>query len=78
MRTLIEELIRELLKKKTNEATENEFLAEIKKVYDEKSVERSRFGVEMKEKKQVRHEREYQEFKLAKEIELAKEDKLEQ
>lgn len=51
MRTLIEEFIREVFKKKDNVVTKDELLEQIKKVYDEKNVEKSRVGFEMKEKK---------------------------
>lgn len=70
MRTLIEEFIKELLKKKGKHMADDEVLAEIKKVYDEKSAERNqsipRFGSEMKKKKEERHEKEYKDFTQSK------------
>jgi len=76
MRTLMEEFILELFKKKDKNMADDEVFAEIKKVYDEKGAERneaiSRFGSEMKKKKEGRHEKEYKEFIESKEVKEAK------
>ena len=76
MRTLIGEFIREILKKKDKNITDDEVFAEIKKVYNEENDKRNeptpRYGSKMKMKKEERHNKEYKEYEEDKEAKKSK------
>lgn len=80
MREIIEKFIQEILNKRDKNTVDDEVLAEIKKIYEEKSAERNesmpRFESKIKKKRQERYEREYKELIVAKEVKEARKVRL--